>query len=194
VSLRIEIAVADAVVATPTLWVTHGKEAPDEPQAWVLDHSVTLLLPSVAFVVEGVSLAVGKAGGPYWARAGILFACLGVDQRLGAAGRDQAIGLIWLLPSAGSGGFYRWRQSVVECADTARVPSVRFKALNDPPDRLGKSHWRVAGAKTGSVRAGGRPRSAVDRPLGAWPAICVAARSDRSGDYVRPPERRNGSA
>ena len=66
--LGIEIAAAGAVVAVQALWVVHGKDA------WVVEHLVTLLLPSVAFVIGGVSLAVGEGGGLYWVLAGILFA------------------------------------------------------------------------------------------------------------------------
>ena len=54
--------------------MTHGKQTPDEPKAWVVEHLVTLLLPSIAFVVGGVSLAVGEGGGLYWVLAAILFA------------------------------------------------------------------------------------------------------------------------
>jgi hypothetical protein len=73
-ALGIEIAVAGAMVATQALWVTKGKETPDEPQAWVVEHLVTLLLPSIAFIVGGVTLAVGQGGGLYWVMAGILLA------------------------------------------------------------------------------------------------------------------------
>jgi hypothetical protein len=73
-ALGIEIAAAGAVVAVQALWVTHGKRAPEEPEAWVIEHLVTLLLPSVTFVIGGVSLAVGEGGGLYWVLAAILFA------------------------------------------------------------------------------------------------------------------------
>jgi len=55
------------------LWMAHRK-TPDEPQAWVVEHLVTLLLPSIAFIIGGVSLAVGEGGGLYWVLAGILVA------------------------------------------------------------------------------------------------------------------------
>jgi hypothetical protein len=73
-ALGIEIAGAGAVVAAQALWVTHGKKTPNEPKAWVVEHLVTLLLPSIAFIVGGVSLALGGGGGLYWVLAGILFA------------------------------------------------------------------------------------------------------------------------
>jgi hypothetical protein len=73
-ALGIEIAAAGAVVAAQAVWVTRGKGAPDEPEAWVVEHLVTLLLPSVTFLVGGVSLALGEGGGLYWVLAAILFA------------------------------------------------------------------------------------------------------------------------
>jgi len=66
--LGIEIAAAGAVVAVQALWVVRGKDA------WVVEHLVTLLLPGLAFIVGGVSLAVRQGGGLYWVLAGILFA------------------------------------------------------------------------------------------------------------------------
>lgn len=72
--LGIEIAVTGLVVAVPTLWAAHRKEAPDEPRAWVVEHLVTLLLPSIVFTVGGVSLAARTGGGLYWVMAGILSA------------------------------------------------------------------------------------------------------------------------
>ena len=60
-------------MAAQALWVTHGKGTPDEPEALVIEHLVTLLLPSVALLVGGVSLALGKGGGLYWVLAAILF-------------------------------------------------------------------------------------------------------------------------
>jgi hypothetical protein len=73
-ALGIEIAASGALVAAQALWVTHGKQTPNEPKAWVVEHLMTLLLPSIAFVVGGVSLAVGEGGGLYWVLAAILFA------------------------------------------------------------------------------------------------------------------------
>lgn len=73
-ALGIEIAAAGAIVAVQALWVTHGKETPNEPRAWVVEHLATLLLPSIALIAGGVSLAAGKGGGLYWVLAGILFA------------------------------------------------------------------------------------------------------------------------
>ena len=73
-ALGVEIAAVGAVVAAQALWVTHGKQTPNEPKAWVFEHLVTLLLPSIAFIVGGVSLAVGDGGGFYWVLAAVLFA------------------------------------------------------------------------------------------------------------------------
>ena len=61
-------------MAAQALWVTHGKQTANEPKAWVVEHLVTLLLPSIALVMGGVSLAVGEGGGLYWVLAAILFA------------------------------------------------------------------------------------------------------------------------
>jgi hypothetical protein len=73
-ALGIEIAAAGVVVAAQALWVTHGKQGPDEPKAWVIEHLVTLLLPSIALIIGGVSLATGEGGGLYWVLAAVLFA------------------------------------------------------------------------------------------------------------------------
>ena len=72
--LGIEIAAVGAVVAAQALWVTHRKQTPNEPRAWVIEHLVTLLLPSIALIVGGVSLAAGEGGGLYWVLAATLFA------------------------------------------------------------------------------------------------------------------------
>jgi hypothetical protein len=72
--LGIEIAAVGAAVAGQALWVTHGKQTPNEPKSWVVEHLVTLLLPSIAFIVGGVSLAAGEGGGLYWVLAATLFA------------------------------------------------------------------------------------------------------------------------
>jgi hypothetical protein len=50
------------------------KEDARRTSGLVVEHFVTLLPPSVAFVAGGVSLAVGKGGGLYWVMASILFA------------------------------------------------------------------------------------------------------------------------
>lgn len=71
--LGIEIALAGAVVAVQPIWAAHGKRTPGEPRSWVVEHLVTLLLPSVAFCIGGVSLALRAGGGLYWVLAGILF-------------------------------------------------------------------------------------------------------------------------
>ena len=71
--LGIEIAAVGAAVAGQALWVTHGKQTSNEPKSWVVEHLVTLLLPSITFIVGGVSLAVGEGGGLYWVLAATLF-------------------------------------------------------------------------------------------------------------------------
>jgi hypothetical protein len=73
-ALGIEIAATGAVVGIQALVVSHGKEAPDEPASWKIEHLVTLVLPSIAFVIGGVSLAAGAGGGLYWVLAAVLLA------------------------------------------------------------------------------------------------------------------------
>jgi modulator of FtsH protease len=70
--LGIEIAVVGAIVAVQALWVVRGKDAPDEPKSWAVEHLVTLLLPSIAFMIGGVSLLARAGGGLYWVLAGVL--------------------------------------------------------------------------------------------------------------------------
>lgn len=71
-ALGIEIAVVGAIVAVQALWVVRGKDAPDEPKSWAVEHLVTLLLPSIAFMIGGVSLLARAGGGLYWVLAGVL--------------------------------------------------------------------------------------------------------------------------
>jgi hypothetical protein len=71
-TLGIEIAAAGVIVAAQAVWVTHGKGTPDEPNSWLIQHLASLLLPSIAFVVGGVSLIAGGGGGLYWVFAGTL--------------------------------------------------------------------------------------------------------------------------
>jgi hypothetical protein len=59
-------------VAAQAVWVTNGKGNPDEPNSWLIEHLASLLLPSIAFVVGGVSRIAGEGGGLYWVFAGIL--------------------------------------------------------------------------------------------------------------------------
>jgi modulator of FtsH protease len=73
-ALGIEVAAAGAVVAVQAVWVSHGKETPGEPTSWQIEHLATLLLPSIALIVGGVSLAAGAGGGFYWVLAAILLA------------------------------------------------------------------------------------------------------------------------
>jgi hypothetical protein len=54
--------------------VTRGKSTPDEPISWIIEHLATLLLPSAAMVVGGVSLIADAGGGLYWVFAAILLA------------------------------------------------------------------------------------------------------------------------
>lgn len=75
VALGIEIAAAGAVVAAQALWVTHGKPTTStEHKAWLVEQVVTLQLPSVVFIVGGVSLAADGGGGLYWVLAAVLLA------------------------------------------------------------------------------------------------------------------------
>jgi hypothetical protein len=73
-ALGIEIAATGAVVAVQAVWVSLGRNTPGEPISWKIEHVATLLLPSVALIVGGVSLAVGSGGGLYWVFAAILLA------------------------------------------------------------------------------------------------------------------------
>jgi hypothetical protein len=73
-ALGIEIAGAGAIVAIQAIVVSHGKETPSEPTSWQIEHLATLLLPSVALMVGGVSLLARAGGGFYWVFAAILVA------------------------------------------------------------------------------------------------------------------------
>lgn len=73
-ALGIEITVTGAIVGVQAVLVSHGKETPDEPISWRVEHLVTLLLPSAALMVGGVSLVAGAGGGLYWVFAAILLA------------------------------------------------------------------------------------------------------------------------
>jgi modulator of FtsH protease len=73
-ALGLEIIAAGAVVAVQTVWVTHRPRAADEPNAWIFEHLISLLLPSVTFIVGGLTLTVGGGGGLYWVLAAILLA------------------------------------------------------------------------------------------------------------------------
>jgi modulator of FtsH protease len=71
-TIGIEIAASGVIVAVQAIWVTHGKGTPDEPQSWLVQHLASLLLPSIAFIVGGVSLITAGGGGLYWVLAGVL--------------------------------------------------------------------------------------------------------------------------
>jgi modulator of FtsH protease len=71
-ALGIEIAAAGAIVAVQAVWVALGKGAPGEPGSWLVQHLASLLLPSAAFIVGGVSLAADVGGGLYWVLAAVL--------------------------------------------------------------------------------------------------------------------------
>jgi hypothetical protein len=73
-ALGIEIAAVGAAVALQAIWVSHGKVAPGEPRLWRVEHLATLLLPSVALIVGGLTLIAGRGGGFYWVLAAILLA------------------------------------------------------------------------------------------------------------------------
>ena len=72
--LGVEIAATGAIVAVQAAWVSHGKQTPGEPASWKIEHLATLLLPSIALIVGGVSLAAGAGGGFTWVLAGVLLA------------------------------------------------------------------------------------------------------------------------
>lgn len=74
VALGIEISAAGAVIAVQAVWVTHRPQETDEPNPWIFHHLISLLLPSVAFIVGGLSLIAGRGGGLYWILAAILLA------------------------------------------------------------------------------------------------------------------------
>jgi hypothetical protein len=69
-ALGIEIAVVGVVVASQALLVVRVRA--DTPKSWAIEHVATLLLPSIAFIVGGVSLVAGAGGGLYWVLAGVL--------------------------------------------------------------------------------------------------------------------------
>ena len=73
-ALGIEVACVAAVAAVQAVWVSLGKNTPGEPASWRIEHLATLLLPSIALIVGGVSLVVRAGGGFYWVMAAILFA------------------------------------------------------------------------------------------------------------------------
>ena len=71
-ALGIEIAAAGAAVAVQAFWVTLGKGRPGDPETWLVQHLASLLLPSIAFIVGGVSLVAGVGGGLYWVLAAVM--------------------------------------------------------------------------------------------------------------------------
>ena len=71
-ALGIEFTVLGAAVAVQVLWVVRGKATPDEPESWRIEHVATLLVPSVALIVGGISLIAHGGGGFYWVLAAIL--------------------------------------------------------------------------------------------------------------------------
>ena len=72
--LGIEVACVGAVVAVQAAWVSFAKRTPGDPASWQIEHLATLLVPSIALIVGGVSLVAGAGGGFYWVMAAILFA------------------------------------------------------------------------------------------------------------------------
>jgi hypothetical protein len=73
-ALGIEIAAAGTVVAIQAIVVSRQKALSDDPKLWLVHHVTSLLLPSAAFIVGGVSLIVRSGGGLYWVLGGILLA------------------------------------------------------------------------------------------------------------------------
>jgi hypothetical protein len=72
-ALGLETAAAGGTVAIQAIFVTHGRQETDET-VWVVEHLISLLLPSLALVVGGLTLIAGGGGGLYWVLAAILLA------------------------------------------------------------------------------------------------------------------------
>ena len=72
--LGIEIAAVGTVAAVQAVWVSRVKEGPTERWSWRVEHAATLLLPGIALIVGGVSVALGATGGLYWVLGAILLA------------------------------------------------------------------------------------------------------------------------
>ena len=70
--LGVEIAAVAAVAAAQAVGVSRGKQSTGGPPSWQLEHLVTVLLPSIASIVGGVTLVAGTGGGLYWVMAAIL--------------------------------------------------------------------------------------------------------------------------
>jgi hypothetical protein len=73
-TLGIEIMAVGAAVATQAVWVTHRPIDSDEPRSWILEHLMSLLVPSLTFIVGGGTLIAGAGGGLYWVLAAIVLA------------------------------------------------------------------------------------------------------------------------
>jgi modulator of FtsH protease len=71
-ALGLEIAAVGIVVAAQALVVVRGKSIQGDRKSWAIEHVATLLLPSLAFIVGGVSLLAGAGGGLYWVLGGVL--------------------------------------------------------------------------------------------------------------------------
>ena len=71
-ALGIEIAAVGIAVAAQALVVVRGKSIEGQQKSWAIEHVATLLLPSIAFIIGGVSLLGGAGGGLYWVLAGVL--------------------------------------------------------------------------------------------------------------------------
>jgi hypothetical protein len=71
-ALGIEVAAAGVIVVVQAFWVTLGKSSPGDPKTWLVQHLASLLAPSIAFIVGGVSLAAGVGGGLYWVLVAVL--------------------------------------------------------------------------------------------------------------------------
>lgn len=71
-ALGIEVIVVGVVVAAQALLVARGKDNPGQPKSWVIEHVATLLLPSLALIIGGVTLLARAGGGLYWVFGGIL--------------------------------------------------------------------------------------------------------------------------
>src|ERR1700712_3104600 len=71
--LGAEFAALGLLAATAALWVSvHPRPDPADPIAWTLWPLTLILVPSIALMLGGVTLAIGVGGGLYWILVGIV--------------------------------------------------------------------------------------------------------------------------
>jgi modulator of FtsH protease len=74
-ALGLEIAFAGAAIVVQAVWVTRKRlNKGREERSWAVEHLVSMLLPSLAFLAGGLSLITGGGGGLYWVLSAILLA------------------------------------------------------------------------------------------------------------------------